>query len=307
MHIDEIRRILILGAGTMGAQIAYLCARHGFEVCIYDISAEALTKARERVARLCEWGVRHGGLSQDRAQATRAGMRYTDDPKEAAREADLVSESVPEDPVLKAEIFARFHALCPPHTVFTTNTSTLLPSMLADASGRPDRFAALHFHDVRVTTIVDIMPHPGTSPETLHLLEAFCARIGQVPIVLQREQHGYVFNTMLTSLIGAALTLAANGVAAVEDIDRAWMGVLNMPIGPFGIMDQIGLNTVLSVCTYWASQTRDAQAEANAAFVKDYVDRNLLGVKTARGFYAYPAPAYHAPDFLTPDPGSQGA
>lgn len=105
----------------------------------------------------------------------------TTDPK-IASQADLVSEAIPEDPKLKGEVFAQFNQLCPAHTIFTTNTSTLVPSMYADATGRPDRFAALHFHVyVWISSVVDIMPHPGTAVATLNLLEAFALRIGQIP------------------------------------------------------------------------------------------------------------------------------
>jgi 3-hydroxybutyryl-CoA dehydrogenase len=142
------------------------------------------------------------------------------------------------------------------------------------------------------------MPHPGTAPETVALLEAFARRIGQIPIVLERENHGYVFNAMLNALNRAALTLAANGVARVPDIDRAWMGVMKMPIGPLGILDQVGLDTAWHITAHWAKVTDDPQLQANAAFLKGYVDQGHLGVKSGRGFYVYPDPAYRQPEFL---------
>ena len=134
----------------------------------------------------------------------------------AAAEADLVSESVPEDPALKGRVFAELHALCPPRTIFTTNTSTLLPSMFAAATGRPDRFLALHFHlPVWDANVADVMAHPGTAPEVVETVTGFARRIGQIPILSAKEQPGYVFNTMLNALLGAALELAAGGVAPV--------------------------------------------------------------------------------------------
>jgi 3-hydroxybutyryl-CoA dehydrogenase len=171
--------------------------------------------------------------------------------------------------------------------------------MFAQATGRPAQFAALHFHSlVWNSNVVDIMPHPGTSPETVAAITAFARQIGQIPIVLRKENHGYVFNAMFNELNTAALSLAANGVASIEDVDRAWMGVMKMPIGPFGWLDGIGLNTVWDITQYWATATGDAQLQANADFLKPYVDRNWLGVKTGRGFYTYPDPAYARPDFL---------
>ena len=170
--------------------------------------------------------------------------------------------------------------------------------MFADATGRSDRFAALHFHDVRLTRIVDIMPHPGTSPETVDLIKAFAKRIGQVALVLKKENHGYLFNAMFMDLAKAAQTLAARGVASIEDIDRAWMGVMNAPAGPFGIMDSIGLDTALKVTDYWAAALQDPQAKMNADFIRRYVEAGNLGVKSGRGFYAYPDPAFARPGFI---------
>jgi 3-hydroxybutyryl-CoA dehydrogenase len=203
---------------------------------------------------------------------------------------------------LKSNVFAQFNQLCPTRTVFTTNTSSFVPSMFAEASGRPGQFAALHFHhEVWVSNVVDIMPHPGTAQETVDLLRAFAGRIGQIPIVSQKENHGYVFNAMLNALNDAALTLAANGVAKVEDVDRAWMGVMKMPIGPFGILDGVGLDTAWDITQHWATVLGDPQLQKNADFLKQYIDQGYLGAKSGRGFYTYPNPAYQRPGFLSAD------
>ena len=121
--------------------------------------------------------------------------------------------------------------------------------------------------------------------------------------MLHRENHGYVFNTMLSSLFISALTLASSDVASVEDIDRAWMGVMYMPMGPFGIMDQVGLSTVWTITEYWAKKTGDEQSQKNADFLKQYVDKGELGYKTNKGFYSYPNPAYQKDDFLLGETG----
>ncbi len=205
---------------------------------------------------------------------------------------------MPEDPKLKGKVFAQFNEICPAHAIFTTNTSSLVPSMFAEATGRPERFAAFHFHDTRVTNIVDIMPHPQTSLEVVDLIEAFAVRIGQIPIMLKKENFGYVFNALIMELFKSAQTLAANDVASIEDVDRAWMGVMHTPVGPFGIMDSIGIDTVWKVTDYWAKIVKDPQQIANAAFMKPYVDKGDLGEKTGKGFYSYPKPAYAKPGFV---------
>ncbi|MGE5840977.1 MAG: 3-hydroxyacyl-CoA dehydrogenase [Deltaproteobacteria bacterium] len=299
MKIEDIKRVLILGAGTMGQQIGFLCAMHGYDVVYYDLSHEILDKALKRVAKLGSWHVSMGLLTEEALQQALAKVSATPDPAKAAQEVDLISESVPEDPELKGKVFGLFHTLCPDRSIFTTNTSTLVPSMFAEATGRPEKLVALHFHDVRANNIVDVMPHPGTDPEVTQLVRDFAESIGQIVIMLQREHNGYVFNNMLSSLFSSALALASRGIASIEDIDRSWMGVMHTPMGPFGIMDQIGLSTVWTITDYWAQKTGDPQAQANANFLKQYVDRGHLGFKTNKGFYSYPNPAYTDANFLS--------
>lgn len=297
MKIDEVKRILVVGAGTMGHQIGFLCALNGYDVVVYDVNGDALADARRRVSRLADRFVSRKRLSEEHKESVLERMRYSSDAEAAADEVDIVTESVPEDPALKGKIFSQFNRLCPARTIFTTNTSSLVPSMFAEATGRPEHLLALHFHDILLTDVVDIMPHPGTSPETVGLVREFAERLGQTVILLEKENFGYVFNAMLSDLFKSALTLASNRVAAVEDIDRAWMGVLQAPMGPFGMMDSIGLDTVWKVNDYWAKATGDAQLAANAAFLKSRVDEDRLGKKSGAGFYSYPKPLFQQPGF----------
>ena len=298
MNLEDIKTVLIIGSGTMGQQIGFQCAVSGFDVIMYDIAENMLETADKRLDKLEKAYIDAGRLTDESAAAARAKIQMTTDAQAAGEHADFVSESVPEDPKLKAKVFARFNEICPAHAIFTTNTSSLVPSMFADATGRPERFAAFHFHDTRVTRIVDIMPHPGTSPEVVGIIEAFAVRIGQIPIMLQKENFGYVFNALIMELFKSAQTLAANQVASVEDIDRAWMGVMHTPVGPFGIMDSIGLDTVWKLTDYWAKIVKDPQQMANAAFMKPYVDSGEVGEKVGKGFYTYPDPAFSRPGFV---------
>ena len=298
MRVDDIKNVLIAGSGTMGQQIGFQCALYDCNVVLYDIKKEMLGKAMERISRIASRMTREGRITQEQATEALNRIRSTVDMADAAKDADIVSESVPEDPELKGKVFGQLNALCPEHTIFTTNTSTLLPSMFAEATGRPDKFLAYHFHDIRMTNVVDIMPHPGTSPEYVQLVKEFAEKTGLAPIVLHQESIGYVFNYMFTGLFETALTLAANDVASVEDIDRAWMGIMRMMIGPFGLMDSVGLDTVWYVSHFWAKTTGDQQKIKNADFVKKYVDRGELGQKTRKGFYTYPHAAFTAQDFL---------
>jgi 3-hydroxybutyryl-CoA dehydrogenase len=298
MENSEIKKVLILGAGTMGLQIGIICAASRFEVTLFDSFEDALNKAEARVGRLAQQLADHNRLANENVAEALGRIRFTSNPEEAGRDADFINESVPEDPKIKAQVFALFNTICPAHTIFTTNTSTLIPSMIAEATGRPERFLALHFHDCEVTNVVDIMPHPGTSEAAIETVRNFCSAIRHFPIELKKEQPGYVFNTMLSEWMSAALSLASKGVANVEDIDRAWMGIFRSRSGPFGIMDSIGLETVYKVTDYWAKRKNDPRSLQNAVFLKEYVDRGDLGIKTGKGFYSYPEPQYLSAEFL---------
>ncbi|MEA1969247.1 MAG: 3-hydroxyacyl-CoA dehydrogenase [Thermodesulfobacteriota bacterium] len=298
MTTKKIKNVLILGAGTMGLQIGIQCAVSGFDVTIYDAFAKALEQAEQRVPKITDSFVNHGRLEQKKADAGLLRLTFTSDPEKAGKAADLISESVPEDPSLKQQVFSQFNKICQAHTIFTTNSSTLVPSMVADATGRPDRFAALHFHDLSITNVVDVMPHPAASSETMNTIMAFCKDIDQYPIELKKEHHGYVFNTMLTALLESALSLASQKVASPEDIDRAWMGIMKTLVGPFGIMDSVGLETVHKITDYWAEKNNDTKRKGNAAYLKTFVEKGEIGVKTGKGFYEYPDPAFIKPDFM---------
>jgi len=303
MELKDIKKVLILGAGTMGQQIGFVCAMHEYNVTIYDISDDILKASMQRIEKLgASFFLPFGRITADQLKDIMGRITATSDPNVAAIDADIINESVPENPDLKAKVFAQFNKLCPERTIFTTNTSLLLPSKFAAATGRPEKFAALHFHDVRVNNVVDVMPHPGTDPAVTQLVHDFAESIGQIAIMLHRENNGYVFNAMISSLCTSAMTLVTTGVASIEDVDRAWMGVTRMPIGPFGIMDQMGLKTVWNVNEYWAHNTQDIpdnQMQVNADFLKQYVDRGELGAKTKKGFYSYPLPKYTQAGFLS--------
>ena len=300
MRVDQIKRVLIVGAGTMGQQIGLQCAMHGYDVTLYDLAPEMLGIAMTQIKAYAVQLVDEGRLAPSEVDDVQSRITTTSLPEKAAEQVDLMSESVPEDPKLKGKVFAQFNELCPSHTIFTSNTSTLIPSMYAKATGRPSQFAALHFHmNVWESNVVDIMPHPDTSEETIALLHDFARRIGQIPILLKKEKSGYIFNSIMSAINHEALSLVANGVATVKDIDRALMGVMKLSIGPFGVMDRVGLDTVWHITDYWAKKRfYIRQIRRNANFVKQYVDQGHIGIKSGQGFYTYPDPAFRRPGFI---------
>lgn len=300
MQIEEIRRVVVVGAGTMGQQIGFQCAGHGFDVVLYDVAQDALESAAARIETYADGLVADGTITAELRDSARGRITPTPDPAGAASETDLLVEAVPEVPKLKRRVLAEFDELCPPHTIFTTNTSMLLPSQLATAIKRPERLLALHFHlPVWVANVADVMPHKGTAPEVSGAVVEFARQIGQIPIALRREHHGYVFNAMYSAMNREAITMAEQGVASIEDIDRAWMGVAKAPTGPFGALDMVGIDTAFKITDYWARKLFFVrQLRRNANWLKAYVDRGELGMKTGQGFYTYPDPAFAQPGFV---------
>jgi 3-hydroxybutyryl-CoA dehydrogenase len=300
MTIDEVRRVLVLGGGTIGRQIAFQCARFGYEVRVYDVAAEALQSAERQIGEFARSLVGEGLMDEAGAAATLGRISYTTDATRAAAEADLLSESLPERARLKGQVLGQFNGLCPARTIFTTNSSSLTPSQFAAETGRPDRFCAFHFHQpIWRSNVVDIMPHPGTAQEVVALLSEFAGRIDQIAILLKKEHPAYVFNFMLDALLSSAVELAAEGVADVEEIDRAWMGVTRMPIGPFGILDLVGIDLAYEITvqkTKMVSFLPKAKRALNV--MKEKVDQGHLGIKSGKGFYDYPDPAFERPGFL---------
>lgn len=299
MIVDDIRKILIVGLGAMGQKIALQCACFGYDVVAYDAFPESLENARAKIPALAAGLIAQGKMTSETSETALAGIVYTIRPEDGA-DADLLNESIFEDPDIKGKVFAQFNEVCQPKTIFTTNTSTLLPSMFAEATGRPDRFAALHFYGVFDHQLVDVMPHPGTDAEIVELLAAFAKRIKQTPLIFRKEFPGYVANAIFGAMNDMAIKIAlVEKVASVEDVDRAVMLHLDMPLGPFGLNDRVGLDTIWHVMESRAKMSKDPGLQQFADdFKRDYINQGRLGVKSGRGFYTYPDPAYLRPGFL---------
>jgi 3-hydroxybutyryl-CoA dehydrogenase len=293
-HAADIRSFLVLGSGTLGLRVGLRAALSGFDVTIYDIDASAFDKARKFQAQILHQLQQSGQITPENGVAATGRIRFTTDSSEAASGADFVNESVTEDLEIKKKVWSQFGSLCPAHTIFTTNTSYLMPSLMAAETGRPAQFCAFHFHDVFQANVVDIMPHPGTDPRLVPLLMDLGRILHQTPVHVRKESPGYIFNAMLVSLIGAAGALVTGETASVEDVDRSWMGNFKMAQGPFGILDAIGLDTAWHV----TRTLPDAKSQRFAALLKTYVDAGKLGVKSGEGFYTYPRPAYTRKGFL---------
>ena len=178
MQAQEIKKVLVIGSGLMGRQIALQCALFKVEVSMFGRSEISLARARRHLKRYAQYLIQGGYITPERAAEALDRITLTMDPVAAAADADLVSESVTEDLDLKRQIWAQFGKLVPPQAILTTNSSVILPSEFADACGRPERFLAWHFHQLCfIKNVVDIMPHPGTDPECLAIVVEFSRQL----------------------------------------------------------------------------------------------------------------------------------
>jgi 3-hydroxybutyryl-CoA dehydrogenase len=296
----EIKNVMIAGGGTLGSQIAWQTAFHGFNVVVYDAFDKGLEASKNFHKQFADLFLSQRGATQQQIDETNARLRYTTDMAEAVKDADIVSESVPESVEIKTSFYTELGKVAPEKTIFTSNSSTTVPSEYADVTGRPAKFLALHFaNGIWDANVGEVMGHPGTDPKVFDQVAEFAKSIGMVPILIHKEQNGYVLNSLLVPLLSAAGNLLVNGVSDVESIDKTWMISTRTPMGPFAIMDMIGLQTMYHVDILWGEKLND-QAMLNRAkyYKENYIDKGNLGASTGEGFYKYPNPSYADPDFL---------
>jgi 3-hydroxybutyryl-CoA dehydrogenase len=261
METKNIQRILVIGPGTMGIQIAFQCALFGCQVKIYGRDILSLENGHNRLIKLSRLLIRGKYITKEQAHGALNRIQMTSDKLVALEGVQLITESIPERIELKRSIWNEFGKITSNDIILTTNSSTILPSQLAEYSRHPENFLSWHFHlYCYINNIVDIMPHSETKSECVETLSTFSKRINQIPIILQKEQKGYILNAMLLGFITEAIRLAMNNVASMKDIDRAWIRVMNTPQGPFGIMKSIGFDNVYNIIE--AARDMDPQNES---------------------------------------------
>ncbi|MEV2224327.1 3-hydroxyacyl-CoA dehydrogenase [Nocardia vinacea] len=279
-----IHKVTVLGTGVLGSQIAFHTAFHGFDVTAYDISDEAIAGARDRFAKLAATYRIEVPGGDIKAEKTEAGIVLTTDLAAAVQDADLVIEAVPEVLTVKEQTYRQLGELAPEKTIFATNSSTLLPSDIKDYTGRPDKFLALHFaNQVWRYNTAEVMGTPETDPQVFRAVVDFAAAIGMEPIELHREKAGYVLNSLLVPLLNAAMALGAGGFAEPEAVDKTWRIGTGAPVGPFQMLDVIGLATPYNILVNGGEDGQQL-----AAWLKtNYIDKGKLGIATGEGFYKY--------------------
>jgi 3-hydroxybutyryl-CoA dehydrogenase len=294
------KNVAVAGSGVLGYQIAFQAAFHGFNVTVYDINDEVLEKAKAKFSTMSDAFKRDLKATPQQIDTARQNLNYTSDLAESVKNADLLIECVPENPAIKIDFYERLAKVAPAKTVFVTNSSTLLPSDFAEATGRPTNFLALHFaNTIWIHNTAEIMGHATTDPNVFDDVVAFAKAIGMLALPLHKEQPGYILNSLLVPLLSAATSLLINEVADPQTIDKTWMKATGAPLGPFGILDVVGITTAYNINKIAADESKDELKMKTVQYLKEnFIDKNKLGVATGEGFYSYPNPAYNNPDFL---------
>lgn len=283
---DSINRVTVMGAGLLGSQIAMQAAFHGKEVVIYDAFPEALDKLSER----WEWMRNHyqkdlgSAYSEGQFEDAVARVSTSGDLAEALKDADIVIEAVPENLELKRKVWKQIGEVAPAKTLFATNTSSLLPSTFAEASGHPEKLVAIHYANmIWINNLAEVMGTEQTSDEAVDGARKYAEETGMVVSVIHKEQPGYFTNSLLIPFLHAAGKLYINGVGDPEEIDRNWSLATSMAIGPFAGFDIVGFRVAANI----ASADEDPDVRRFGEFLQKAIEEGYTGRENRQGFYYY--------------------
>jgi 3-hydroxybutyryl-CoA dehydrogenase len=300
-------KVAVIGAGTLGAQIALLAANSSYDVTVYDVREGALWETVERLIPSIEAKGIHPIIPWEQACSLKGRIREVTDLEEALQGAELVMESVPENLEVKRNVFKELGRKAPPGAIIATNSSSIPVSRMEDSSGRPERCLNIHFYSIlEGMNMADVMGGTRTTKDALEKGIAWVRSMGCIPLTVKRELLGFCFNRVWRAIKREGLWMWGNDYVDFRDIDRAWMTFSHMKMGPFGLMDGVGLDVVYAIEMVYFTESKDPKDKPPQA-LKEKIDRGELGVKSGKGFYAYPDPEFARGDFLNPTPQCSSA
>jgi 3-hydroxybutyryl-CoA dehydrogenase len=282
----EIKSILVVGAGAMGAGIAQLAAQQGFQAILADVNQDLADKGKAKLAKGLAGRVEKGKITQADMDGVLSRIKTTGN-LSAAKEADFVIESVIEDLGIKQKVFTELDQHAKPGVILATNTTSLSISEIASATKRPDKVVQMHFFNPPVIMkLVEIMPGKKTSPETLKAAEELAKKLDKDPVVCKNEAPAGIVSRTLGALINEATWLYAQGVASAEDIDKAMKLGANHPMGPLALADLIGLDVHRAKMQNLRKTLNDPRYQHPEALDR-MIAEGKLGKKSGKGFYDY--------------------
>ena len=283
--MDKIKNVAVIGAGLMGTGIAQVAAQAGFEVTVQDVSDGVLDGARARIEKNLDRAVNKGRLEKDEARTIMGRLRFTTDLSEALMDAQYVIEAVPENLELKRQIFTEIDRLAPDGAVLATNTSELSIASISGVTNRPDRVIGTHwFFPPQIMKLIEVVTADETSPETLETTLEFCAALGKETVVC-KDAQGFITSRAISAMIAECLRIHEEGLASIEDIDKAMRLGFNHPIGPFQLIDMSGVDVVFHALE---GLTREyGERFKPSGKMGELVEQKNLGQKTGEGFYRH--------------------
>ena len=285
--MSEVKTIAVIGAGTMGRGIAHAAALGGYRTIVEDVLPNALRKAQGEIRANLDKAVELGKVTPDDATSAVARLEYAGSVEEAAREADLVIEAVPEEMESKIEIFTLLDKICRPETILASNTSSLSVTEIASVTYRAKKCLGMHFFNpVHKMKLLEIVRALETDDETLAAAVEIGKRMGKEVVVI-KESPGFITSRINAMIGNEAFHMLQEGVASASDIDKALKLGLNHPMGPFELVDLVGLDTRLHILEYLHRSLGEKYRPA--PLLVQYVKAGRLGRKSGRGVYEYPA------------------
>ena len=280
-----MKKIVVIGGGTMGLDIAQVFARNGYDVVVRDIKDEIIQASEARLNKGLDKLVSKGKLDEAKKAEILSHMSFTTE-LAAAADADLVVEAAIENLDIKKSIFAELDSLCKPETILASNTSSISITAIAAATKRADKFIGMHFFNpATVMKLVEVIRGAHTSDETYKTIAELAAAIGKEPVEVN-EAPGFVVNKILIPYCNEGVCVLQEGVASAEDIDIAMQLGCNHPMGPLHLGDLIGWDVVLNIMDVLFNETHDSKYRANV-LIRKMVRAGKLGIKSGEGFFKY--------------------
>jgi 3-hydroxybutyryl-CoA dehydrogenase len=292
--------VAVVGTGFLGTQIAMLSANAGYKVSVYDTKEGTFDETYAKLIADLKAKGTNPFIPWDEWKKCKDIIQFTTNIRDALKDADLVVEAITEDVEVKRKAFKLMGENAPAKAIFSTNSSSLPVSRMEDSSGRPERCINTHFYlPFQGMNMTDLMGGTKTLPEVMQQGEDWIRSVGCIPLRVKKEMLGFCFNSVWRAVKRQVLYMWGNDFVDFRDVDRGWRVFTGMKVGPFALMDTVGLDVVYNIEMVYYGDSKDPKDKPPDALLEK-ITKGELGVKAGKGFYTYPNPEFLQPDFLNP-------